>query len=539
VKASIWTIILPRLEVSFLEEWIKHHLSLGFDKIYIYDNGTSFDENIGGDVLLGKSAVIPYYNVKPVEKENAGIVWEKKPYADYLLHLTDDEVYDKLNYIIQKYRGNVELINWRYGKEINVSYPFSQGLGYKHCVENNKSDWWITIDPDEYIILHKHENIKSFLENHPCKHRLLIEQRIFDKRVIGKPVREIYNWAYKDGYTKTLVQKPYFWTHLDNFKKSILYDKNCVFYDVHETYSEFGMNTHYFNLDRLIKKGYGISKNKSFVYKGTDYKEIVWNSNRFVMDEREIELFHYRGSPTEIGTNLNAVHEQYQFYNFDKIDKSMEKYLNDNEYNEWKFIHQPFELNYHKKPNYRWETFKYHWRWDDCWDKLFGSFMGFNKNQFKDSDMILDIGCGSRPALNWFTSGNKYYLDSLLDEYKKIPEMKRHWDTYPKENLLNMEAEVLLKHLVGKFSFIMCWNVLDHTYNWKTIIKNISMYLKDGGIALIGNDIHEPTIGHPGVESKESFYGEIKKYFNIERDENQISLDDMLYRDVCLKLYKR
>ena len=53
MKASIWTIILPRLEVSFLEEWIIHHLELGFDEIYIYDR---YHKN--GDDMIKRSTMM-------------------------------------------------------------------------------------------------------------------------------------------------------------------------------------------------------------------------------------------------------------------------------------------------------------------------------------------------------------------------------------------------------------------------------------------------------------------------------------------------
>ena len=62
MKVCLWTIILPRLEVSFLEEWIVHHLELGFDKIYIYDNESSSNVNIGAD-----NKYIPYYNIRKLE----------------------------------------------------------------------------------------------------------------------------------------------------------------------------------------------------------------------------------------------------------------------------------------------------------------------------------------------------------------------------------------------------------------------------------------------------------------------------------------
>jgi len=36
---AIYTLILPRLEVFYLQEWVEHHLNIGYDKIFIYNNG--------------------------------------------------------------------------------------------------------------------------------------------------------------------------------------------------------------------------------------------------------------------------------------------------------------------------------------------------------------------------------------------------------------------------------------------------------------------------------------------------------------------
>ena len=219
------------------------------------------------------------------------------------------------------------MVNWRYGKETKFSYPFSQAIGYKHCVQNNKSDWWTTIDPDEYIMLHKHDDIKSFIKSNSQKPRLLLEQKIFDKRVVGKSVREIFNWGYQDGYTKTLVRKPYFFTHEGDYEKNFSLNKASIYFDVHETYSEIGTCTNNFNSKRLLALGYRYSENKAFLYNKNSYKEIIWNIDRFVIDKNEAELFHYRGTSADIGFSFMSKHSENQWSEFDKIDKSMEKYL--------------------------------------------------------------------------------------------------------------------------------------------------------------------------------------------------------------------
>jgi len=360
-------------------------------------------------------------------------------------------------------------------------------------------------------------------------------------------------------FGKSLVREPHFQTSFDakfdTYEEMVLWRKT-VTHDIHMTLSYLGASceddplfyetTKKAGWVEMIPNWYLFQKPNEF---GEDTTRVyspllLWQEGlQNYVDENTAMLYHYRGSPGKTG---GQAHHNYVNNAFDKIDTRMEKYFSGNGYDDrkakehWKDIHQPFELNYHKKPNYRWGNFKNSWMWDDCWDKLFGDFMQFTKNQFKNEEMILDVGCGSRPAFDWFTSGDKYYLDPLLNDYLKIKEMKEYWKDKPKNKLISEAAENLRDDLIGKFSFILCWNVLDHTYDFKDIIKNISMYLKEDGVALIGNDVLKPPhIGHPGVESESSFFNEIEKYFKIEREEDSHSMDNILYRDACLKLSKK
>jgi hypothetical protein len=54
MKISIYSIILPRLEVFFLEEWIDHHLKFGVDHIYIYDAGLVAGTNKGAGLVTSR-----------------------------------------------------------------------------------------------------------------------------------------------------------------------------------------------------------------------------------------------------------------------------------------------------------------------------------------------------------------------------------------------------------------------------------------------------------------------------------------------------
>ena len=144
MKISIFTLILPRLEVFFLEEWINHHLKLGVEKVYIYDNGMSSNDDAS---MYGGNAG---RNLTEVETK---IKWLQKPDADYREEYTDVEIYEKLNEVVGKFEGVVEVVSWKVGIDHNDIYPASQTSGYRHCAETNYSDWWLFIDDDEFIML--------------------------------------------------------------------------------------------------------------------------------------------------------------------------------------------------------------------------------------------------------------------------------------------------------------------------------------------------------------------------------------------------
>lgn len=208
MKISIAVEILPRLETFFLEEWIQHHLSLGVDKIYIYNFGPKAvsplpreQAEIDPGVVVGKGDKVGR--------------WVKKPNCDYFEEYSYEEILSVLEEICSRY-NEVELIPWVYGKNHNLKHPHSQREAYKRSIETYESDWWLFIDPDEYIILFEHDSLKKFINDRPREEitNFLIQQRVFDERTCGKPVREIYNYGYDVSLTKSLVISDYKEIHL-------------------------------------------------------------------------------------------------------------------------------------------------------------------------------------------------------------------------------------------------------------------------------------------------------------------------------------
>ena len=200
MKVSIYTQIAPRIETFFLKEWIEHHLMVGVDKIFIYNNGFFCKDHYG-----------------------EGKIWNKKPYLDYFLEYTDSEITNKLKSIVDSFKEYVSLVPWETGGSCPKNTRTGcQVHGYKHCVTNNQSDWWLHIDPDEFILSQKYLTIKDFLkatENAEFG-RFILPQKIFGIRKANFPIRGITecDWQTFDtndaGLTKTLIHNDISYFHI-------------------------------------------------------------------------------------------------------------------------------------------------------------------------------------------------------------------------------------------------------------------------------------------------------------------------------------
>jgi hypothetical protein len=215
MKVSLYVMINPRIEVLHLEEWILHNLCFGIDNIFIYNHGFICNDHSG--------------------KNQVG-TWNRKPYLDFNLHLSDEEVTEQIEKIVSKYK-KVEMVEWKplSGCKYN-RHAHCQRHGYIHCVKNNNSDWWIHIDPDEYLYSEKHTNIKNFLKDRTGA--VGIAQVLFEYRKSHKPVVdhthcrgkvEVLKKIPGEGVTKTLIKS-------DGIKRLEIHrpisnDKNTFVYD--------------------------------------------------------------------------------------------------------------------------------------------------------------------------------------------------------------------------------------------------------------------------------------------------------------------
>lgn len=106
-------IAISRLENDYINEWIQHHLNIGVDHIYVYDNSSMEEEKISGAV-----------------------------YEKFLPCVTIIPAYDKVQFQMAAYKDAY----YKYG---------------------NIYDYLIYIDIDEFIMLQKDNNIKDFICKFP------------------------------------------------------------------------------------------------------------------------------------------------------------------------------------------------------------------------------------------------------------------------------------------------------------------------------------------------------------------------------------
>lgn len=190
IKIAIATIILPRIELPWLNEWINHHKRLGVSKIIIYNNGLKSNDT--------------QYGSEDTKSLN-DYMWAKKPNAYYVVDKEDDEIIKEL-YNIADIHKEVEIREWVQGVNHEYSYPESQ-MQMVYDASKNLRYKWLFIDPDEYLQLHNHSTLQGYLiESNEHKHTSLrIGSKLFEERKVGKPVSQIRNWSINEKLRKCLI----------------------------------------------------------------------------------------------------------------------------------------------------------------------------------------------------------------------------------------------------------------------------------------------------------------------------------------------
>jgi hypothetical protein len=191
---GLYTLVMPRLEFMYLEEWVEHHFRVGVDKVFIYDNGHLSVDN--SEWAVGS---------RELTDEEVGVKWRKKPDANYFLDRSDQEVEEAVYSLVG---DRVDVVPWRLRHGHWTEYPKSQLTGFRHCVESNPEiDWWLFIDPDEFVLPRSFDVLPELIARMPSAGCFYFEQRVFQDRV-SQPVRGIYEWGYDSDQSKALVAAP-------------------------------------------------------------------------------------------------------------------------------------------------------------------------------------------------------------------------------------------------------------------------------------------------------------------------------------------
>jgi len=137
-------VAIAKNESCFVEEWINYHRVVGFDRIYLYDNGGPEDES--------------------------------------------------LDFLMEKYSDLVTLTK--------LPGPGRQSAAYRHFCEHYKNEtrWVAFIDLDEFIVFHKHANAAGFLSEFEGLETIGLTWLMFghsghEKRPTGL-VMDDYTWRY-------------------------------------------------------------------------------------------------------------------------------------------------------------------------------------------------------------------------------------------------------------------------------------------------------------------------------------------------------
>jgi SAM-dependent methyltransferase len=202
----------------------------------------------------------------------------------------------------------------------------------------------------------------------------------------------------------------------------------------------------------------------------------------------------------------------------------------DERFTEWRDVHQNFEFDWHSKDNYRWHDEQFL----SAWIQNFGGFCELAPDAFDDGDLLLDIGCGSRSALSYFTRGRKAYIDPLGSRFLGINETRKYWSDEDVLNLWNVPAESSIQEFVGKCAFVNCWNVLDHCFDWRSVLSNVIRYVRPGGIVALCTDTKPHGDGHPGIDDPGRMLSLLCQVMTIEKLVVNYGKD--VVRDLAMKL---
>jgi len=118
--------------------------------------------------------------------------------------------------------------------------------------------------------------------------------------------------------------------------------------------------------------------------------------------------------------------------------------------------------------------------------RLFEHF-GFSAQGYAGKTVV-DLGAGSKLRSKFFEKAKLVVIEPLADRFRDSID----WcDLNDANQVYSYPAEQKIEELEGQADLLVSINVLDHCYNFETIIANIASYLAPDGIAFLSFDKHE------------------------------------------------
>jgi hypothetical protein len=158
---SLQTVFILNENIKYLDEFIKYHISIGFNHFYLYDNeGTS-----GG---------------------NGTKTHNKYGFAVKTINTKSDIV--KLNAICRKYEGYITVVKWQpRDKKNNIIYGQKEAIDHFIKTYGEDCEWVSFTDLDEFIVSRNDINIPEYLNKMKNSNvsRIVMTQKKFKDRFLS------------------------------------------------------------------------------------------------------------------------------------------------------------------------------------------------------------------------------------------------------------------------------------------------------------------------------------------------------------------
>mgnify|MGYP003706022543 CR=1 FL=1 len=186
-------------------------------------------------------------------------------------------------------------------------------------------------------------------------------------------------------------------------------------------------------------------------------------------------------------SNLQIVKLRYYFNKKKKISHSFEDWKNKSQIGELDFHMSEDSISWRHSKDFREHS-----------QRLFENFELYASDW--EGKTVLDLGAGSMLRTKYFNKSNLIAIEPLGEQFvKNISGTDLNNCT-----LYSVPAEQFIEELDSKIDLLVSINVLDHCYEFKTIINNIYKYLKDDGLGFLSFDEHYSTDEmHPLILNEE------------------------------------